>query len=411
MMSARLLLLFALAFAYTQSYLLRTINAVLAPTLQQDFQLNNSDLGLLSAAYFIAFAAIQIPLGPLLDRYGTRRVESVLLLIAALGALIFGLSSDFYGLMLGRLLIGLGVSACLMGAFKSFREHFPLNQQGRLSIFMLFFGSTGALLATQPTHWALGFVEWRTLFFGIAATLALGAYGLWRWVPPPIQEVNASEPNKLPASYRTVLSSAIFWQSVPVYAVMVGGYLALQSLWCGPWFMEAAKMSAGQSSQSLLYMALIQLLGFLLLGFIIAPWASRKQEEMNLVKVAFLVAVLSLWLATLDPRQWGLWGFMGFALFFSTSTISQTILNATFPNHVVGRASTASNFLIFLGAFFFQWSLGILIDQWVLHGASRGDASNQAMQLMAGLMSLSWLWYTFSGKRWAPWVARQFEPK
>lgn len=67
------------------SYGLRAINAVLAPDLVAAFSLSAGDLGAMSSAYFVAFSAMQLPLGIWLDRFGSRRVEASLLLVAALG--------------------------------------------------------------------------------------------------------------------------------------------------------------------------------------------------------------------------------------------------------------------------------------------------------------------------------------
>ena len=99
------------AAGYFLSYLYRTINAVLAPQLASSLHLDAADLGLLTSVYFLTFAAFQLPLGVLLDRFSPHRVESVLLLFAAAGAALFALSDGLHDLVLGRALIGLGVSA------------------------------------------------------------------------------------------------------------------------------------------------------------------------------------------------------------------------------------------------------------------------------------------------------------
>lgn len=102
---------------YFLSYLYRSVNAVIALDLAASIGLDAATLGLLTSAYFLTFAAFQLPLGVLLDRYGARRVEAVLLLFAGLGAFLFWLGETPAALIAGRALIGLGVSACLMAAF------------------------------------------------------------------------------------------------------------------------------------------------------------------------------------------------------------------------------------------------------------------------------------------------------
>ena len=112
------------AGAYFLSYHFRTANAVIGPVLSEELSLGAADLGLLTSAYFIAFGAVQLPLGMLLDQFGARRVESALLLVAAAGAVVFATGHSVGSLALGRGMIGLGVSACLMAAFKSFAQWF-----------------------------------------------------------------------------------------------------------------------------------------------------------------------------------------------------------------------------------------------------------------------------------------------
>src|SRR3954469_10932093 len=113
------------AAGYFLSFFFRNVNAVISRDLAREFSLTPSDLGFLTSLYLLAFAAIQLPLGVLLDRYGPRRVVTVLLCIAGSGALIFALARDFTMLSIGRALIGLGVSAGLMGAIKAFTLWFP----------------------------------------------------------------------------------------------------------------------------------------------------------------------------------------------------------------------------------------------------------------------------------------------
>ena len=96
---------FAFAAGYLLSYLFRTVNAVISPELSRDLSLNPASLGLLTSAYFLAFGAAQLPVGMLLDRFGPRRVEPVLLSLAAIGALLFAYAETLPGLAFARAVI------------------------------------------------------------------------------------------------------------------------------------------------------------------------------------------------------------------------------------------------------------------------------------------------------------------
>ena len=169
-MNPRLLLVVFCPFAagYFLSFFFRNVNAVIARDLARDFDISSADLGFLTATYLLAFAAFQLPLGVLLDRYGPRRVLAALMCIAGAGALVFGLAQDFIMLSVGRALIGLGVSGGLMGAIKAFSLWFPLSRLATLNGLYLGIGGLGGLSATAPAEAFLGPFGWRALFYVLA---------------------------------------------------------------------------------------------------------------------------------------------------------------------------------------------------------------------------------------------------
>ena len=168
---------------YFLSYAFRTINAIIAQDLVRDIGLAPSQLGLLTAAYFFTFALVQLPLGVLLDRFGPRRIEVVLLLFAAAGAGLFCIADGIELLVLARALIGVGVSACLMAALKAFVQWFPMSRLASVSGWLLACGGLGAFATSLPAEAALQYTDWRGLFAGIAV-LSLLVAGLIFFVVP-----------------------------------------------------------------------------------------------------------------------------------------------------------------------------------------------------------------------------------
>lgn len=171
------------AGGYFLSYLFRVVNAVIAPDLAADVGVDPSQLGLLTAIYLIAFAAFQLPLGILLDRFGPRAVEAALLLFAATGAFIFARSATLTGLIIGRALIGFGVSACLMAAFKSYVIWFPGPVLSRINGLQMAAGGLGVLAAFTPVEFALRFTDWRGVFLGLGVLCVLMAATVFTVVP------------------------------------------------------------------------------------------------------------------------------------------------------------------------------------------------------------------------------------
>ena len=157
----RLILSVFLPFAagYYLTFLFRTINASISPALASDFGLGAAETGLLASVYFLIFAGAQIPIGVLLDRYGPRPVQSVLLVIAVGGAALFGNADSYAELLIGRAMIGLGVAGAFMAGFKAIVVWFPRDRRAFVNGWMMMLGSLGLITATTPTDW-LAQLDW-----------------------------------------------------------------------------------------------------------------------------------------------------------------------------------------------------------------------------------------------------------
>ena len=173
----------AFAFTYFFSALLRAVTATLAPAFSLELGLGAGDLGLLAGVYFLGFAAMQLPLGKALDRFGPRRVLMALLGLAVLGCAGFAVARSLGGLALARALIGVGVSAGLMAPLTFYRHRFSPAAQLRANSWMLMTGSLGMLASTLPVQWLMPLWGWRGLFWGVAVLLLLAMLVLWLAVP------------------------------------------------------------------------------------------------------------------------------------------------------------------------------------------------------------------------------------
>src|SRR6185436_13014003 len=119
-------------------------------TLVAEFGISAAQLGLLTGMYFFAIGLFQIPLGVLLDRFGPRRVNGSLLLMAAAGAIFFSKSQSFGELAIARALIGLGVSACLMSTLQAIVLWFRPERMSTMIALAYSMGGLGALTASSP---------------------------------------------------------------------------------------------------------------------------------------------------------------------------------------------------------------------------------------------------------------------
>lgn len=264
------------AFGYFLSYLFRVVNAVIAPDLVGDLNIDPSQLGLLTATYFISFAASQTPLGILLDRFGPRIVESCLLIFAGLGAFIFARSESLNGVIIGRAFIGFGVSACLMAAFKSYVIWFPSVVWPRINGFQMAAGGLGALSATIPVEWVLKVTDWRGLFFILAGLCFMVALAVFFIVPEKQSGTKSETVSKQLNGLKTVLGSQGFWQIAPLTTLSQAGYLSLQGLWAGPWLRDVAGLQRTDIAFVLSCSAMAMIAGYILLGLLGEILAEKK---------------------------------------------------------------------------------------------------------------------------------------
>ena len=219
---------------YFLSYLYRTVNSVIGDLLRAEFSLSNSDVGLMTAAYLLGFGLFQVPLGMLLDRYGPRRVNTALLLVAATGAAVFALSNSAIGLFIGRGLIGMGVSSALMSSFKAVNQWYPADRWAAMNGVILVMGGLGAVVGSEPIQAALAVTDWRTLFFILAGVTAFVAFLILIVVPDRPQEGEPETFGDLMRGMKRVYSSRAFWGLMPIALTTMGIGLAIPGALGGP---------------------------------------------------------------------------------------------------------------------------------------------------------------------------------
>ena len=381
----------AFAFVYFLSALLRAVTATLAPVFSSELGLQAADLGLLAGAFFLGFASMQLPLGQALDRWGSRRTLMGLLCVAVIGCAAFAVSWGLPSLIGARILMGAGVAACLMAPLTLYRRIFTPAAQLRCNSWMLMTGSLGMLASTLPVQWLLPVLGWRGLFWAVAALLMVGIV-LIAWLVPP-DPVGESVPGQSNASYRDIVSAAIFVRMAPLGFFLYGGMIAVQSLWAGPWLTRVVGQSAGQAAQGLFAINLSMLVAFLTWGALMPRLARKGVEAAALmtwgVPLALAVLALNVWLGSAaGAAHWALW-----CVTCTFVSVSQPAVGAAFPAHLAGRALSAFNLVIFSGVFAIQWGIGLWIDLLQGMGLSEVDAFRVAFAGLGGCCTVAYVWF------------------
>ena len=138
------------ALGYFVSVLLGSANAAMSPILVETFSLSPADLGFMTSVYLIAFGLAQFPIGVFLDRYGARKTLAPSLIFAVAGAFVFAFSNNMTSLVISRAISGIGLSGCLMAAFKAYAEKFPPERLPFIYSIQCLFGGIGGMAATKP---------------------------------------------------------------------------------------------------------------------------------------------------------------------------------------------------------------------------------------------------------------------
>ncbi len=373
--------------------MLRNINAVVFPELVVAFDLGPDALGMLSSAYFLGFAFCQLPLGLLLDRYGPRRVNAWLLLLAAAGTFVFAAASDLSELAFGRTLMGVGFAGGLMASMTAFVIWFERARMATLSGWMLAVGAAGAYAATVPVEIALRALSWRTLFLLLGLAVAVAAIVIRLRVPERKSE-------RAPASWRhqwrdlaSIYSRADFWRIALVAASTQGAALALLGLWAGPWLRDIGGLDRAAIAEHLAVAALAFGLGGVIFGTLSDRLAQRGIDAERTFFLGCTATVLALLPIALGVARWPMLAWGLFIACSASGALAYPLLTARFSPALAGRVLTGVNVVMMLFAFAYQAGVGAVIGRWpVVDGRYADSAYRLAFALVIALQAVSLVW-------------------
>ena len=349
------------AFGYFLSCLLRAVTATLSPVLSSEFNLNAGDLGLLAGGYFLGFATMQIPLGYLLDNYGPKKIVSAFLLIAIIGTLSFAVAQNFSGLLISRVLIGIGVSACLMGPLTGYRIWFKDKYQQRSNSWMLMVASLGFVFSTLPVQILLPFFGWRYIFFTIAGLIVICIFLLFIFLPNWKNQNSTKITNKS-GNLSEVWSNKFFQSTIPLGLFNYGGIMAIQTLWAGPWMVRVTGYTPLESATGLFWINVTMLIAFLIWGYLLPKISSSVKDAVKFIKLGLPISYIILFILIILGEKAGVFLITFYILTSIVLSLAQPAVAMKFQTNLAGKSLTSFNLLIFVGTFIVQWSIGLLID-------------------------------------------------
>lgn len=366
----RWLIFFILALIYILVYFYRVSLAVVAKDVSRDLNLTPAQLGSLASILFYVYAAAQIPLGPMIDRLGSRLVISGCGVLTAVGGILFSQAGNMGQALAARVLIGVGTASVLMATFSLFSHWFTRQEFGRVSGLMVAVGNMGNLAGTAPLALAVAWIGWRNSFLAIGVLQALATllvFLLVRDRPPAAQGSEGSEP--APAkmgmleAWKQITTNRDFWLLAGLAFAWYGCYLAVQGLWGGPYLMEVLKLSREETGRMLMWTSIGFICGSLVIDTI-ARKVVHSYKKTFLGGQILLLLLMTGFQGPLDHLPALLLGVFFFCLGLAVSSgvMIYPINRSMFPVSIVGTALTSINLFVLLGAASVQQVMGVIID-------------------------------------------------
>ncbi|TRW98861.1 MFS transporter [Paracoccus sp. M683] len=363
----------SLVLGYTLSQFYRAFLAVLSPVLGQELGATADDLALSSGMWFIAFAAMQVPVGWALDHIGPRRTVAVLLgLGGAGGAAIFALATAPWHLHVAMALLGIGCSPALMGPYYIFAREYPAAAFGSLAGMMVGAGSLGNILGAAPLVWLIDAIGWRQALWGLAGVTLAVAAAVALFVRDP-ERLGDDHPR---GSLAELLRVRALWLMLPLLAISYAVSACIRGLWAAPYLAEVYGADARIIGRATLAMGLAMVIG----NFLVGP-ASRLlggARRTLMIATAGTMAVLAalafrpdagLRLAMVLLALIGLAG--------TSYAVQMTHARPFLPTHLIGRGVTFLNMISIAGVGVMQFA-----SRPVYRWAADGRTPDQVFSLL-----------------------------
>jgi len=390
----------SLNFFLSQFY--RASNAVIAPQLLQDLSLDTQGLGLISASFFYAFALTQIPLSILLDRIGPRRIMTALSLFGTLGAIIFSRADSFSIGILGRILLGMGMSCNLMGTLKLLTTWFEPFRFATLAGILFSIGTVGSMAATTPLVFLVQEIGWRQGFLLIAGINFLLTIVLFLTVRdrPTADPFGTASPDA-PAGHphpgpdlRLLLRKRDYWVISIGTFVSYGVFASFQTLWAGPYLMEVIGLSAIGAGNLIFFMNVGTILGGPAWGALSDKLLKTRKEIVITGLLSMFFIMLGLMMLSQDSALWVIvLLFFSFGLFRSSGPLMYAHIKELLPIGMAGTAMTGINFFTMIGSAVFLQGMGSFMQHFYPHASQGPEAFNAAFLLYAVCLAGTTLLY------------------
>jgi MFS family permease len=382
---------------FVLSMFYRVSPSILAPHLSKDLGLDPAQLSDLTASFFYAFAACQIPLGVVLDRIGIRWPMAGLSLVGAGAAAWFAMASGHMEAIASRALLGFGMSCGLMGPLSLFARWFPPRMFATITGLLVAVGALGQVLASTPLALLDQAVGWRgsyLIFAGINLLQAVAVVLVVRDDPPGQEPPVPAAENPLRGLGKLLLMPAYWGISLGTFC-RFGCLMAVQGLWAGPFLIYGLGYTSVEAGNALLCLSVGYMVALPLSGRLSDKWLRTRKWIIAPSLLVFSAIFVSM--AWWRPGLSLMWIYLGFTLLGMSNAPGQIMyahIKELVPQKYTSTAMTGVNLFTMLGPAAFMQITGLIIksEAGVLSGP---EPFQPAWFFMAAVMMGAGLVYFF----------------
>ncbi|MDH0900415.1 MFS transporter [Comamonas aquatica] len=354
-------MLLALLSGFALSQAFRTITAILAQGLQQDFGISASSLGAFAGLFGLSFGVAQLLMGIGMDLYGLRRTVLTAFPLAALGAGVSAAAPSYGWLMLGQLLIGVGCSPAFLACTIFIARHFPADRFAFFSGLSMGVGGLGLLFTGTPLAWVVELGGWRSGFWLLCGLCVASWLLIFAMVHEPrLPQAPSTDKESWGQAFvrlAELLTLPHTWGMLVLGMSCYAAFLSLRGLWLGPLLMDRHSFSLVSSGHVAFGVSLISLFTPAMFGRL-DPGTLRRRTWLGWLSL--LMAALFVTLALWHHPLANVLTLVAMALLSGYSLLQYADVRASYPNHMTGRALSLFTMSMFLGVALMQWFTGVV---------------------------------------------------
>ena len=348
-----------LFFAY--QFILRLWPGLMMQQIMEQFSINASHFGVMSALMYYGYSGMQIPVAIMLDRFSARYIVFVFAVLCGIATFTFSYTDNWYIACISRFLVGVGSAVGFLGTSKVISEWFPKEQYAKMIGLSFTFGLMGAIFGGKPISILIENYSWQKVAFALAAISIMIGCGAYLFLRSIKKHKTTKETNQFRfANFKKLLSSPIIWLIAFANFLMVGSLEGFADVWGVSYLRTAYGLEKSQAAE---------LVSFIFVGMLFGgPLLALLSKKLGNYPVIILCGfgMGAIFLLLLSNMEYNWYSFAGLLFLVGIMCCYQVIVFAAGADLVntqlLGVTIAFLNCINMLGGSFFHTVIGYLMD-------------------------------------------------